>query len=362
MAFTLALEEISTGSAGEPRRRSQALRVAMVNAVAQQLDSAIANIEQTREETASEKEAAIAVHEARKSLKRIRATLRLLRSAMGDKAFRAESQRFAGVGRMLSDTREAQVMDQVLRELARLCNADAESTDAASDKGASDTGDGGGAALTGELPLGQAAPWPDAVRAGYVEAVAMARQARRERPKPATRPSPELREQVLRELKAARSRIEQWSLQGKARRSLQLGLRRAVKRARKALIAARAAHPPKEAAEHFHELRKRVKDLYYMACLLAPARPESLEPLAAKLDQLADLLGDDHDLAVLAEQAHALPDLFGGTMAVTLLLELSAARQQHLRQSAQPLAERLHELRPRSFARAVTQGLLQRRL
>lgn len=355
MAFTLALQASGTEGEGAPPQRGKALGAAVVGAVAQQVDSAIEQLERTADPTSSDKEAAVAVHEARKALKRTRATLRLLRRGLGQSVWKSESQCYAAVGRLLSETREAQVMDQVLRDLARRCRVESAAPSGDSKQAEED------ASTPTEAP-DPAATWPPELRAAYAEAVAAAQKVRKERPKVATRPSPELRAKVLEELRTARGRLDRWRLRGKAKRSLRGGLRRAVQQAQRAYAYAYAAvRPPEQAAERFHELRKRVKDLYYMACLLTPAQPQFLEPFSAKLDELADLLGDDHDLAVLLEQAHARPEEFGGTAAVPSLVGLAAAQQQLLQQKALPLAASLNELRPRSFARAIVRGLLPRR-
>ena len=352
MAFTLALQASGTEGEGAPPQRGKALGAALVDVVAQQLDSAIAQIERTADPNCSDKEAAVAVHEARKALKRTRAALRLLRRSLGQRAWKSESQRVAAVGRLLSETREAQVMDQVLRDLARLCRL--ETPDPSGDK--KEAADGASAPPQTPDPT---PAWSPELRAGYAEAVAMAQKVRKERPKVATRPSPELRAQVLDELRTARARLAHFRLRGKAKRSLRNGLRRAARQVQSACAYAYAAESPAEqSAERFHELRKRVKDLYYMACLLTPAQPALLEPLAAKLDELADLLGDDHDLAVLIEQAHAGPEQFGA--AVPRLVELAAAQQRILQQKALPLTASLNELGPRCFARTIVRGLLPR--
>ena len=54
--------------------------------------------------------------------------------------------------------------------------------------------------------------------------------------------------------------------------------------------------------ELLHEWRKRVKDLWYHAKLLEEAWPPVLQALGDEAHALADHLGDDHDLGVLAER------------------------------------------------------------
>src|ERR687888_223363 len=54
-----------------------------------------------------------------------------------------------------------------------------------------------------------------------------------------------------------------------------------------------------------HEWRKRSKDLWYHLRLLRDGRREVLAPAADRAHELSDLLGDHHDLAVLAEDVKA---------------------------------------------------------
>ena len=51
--------------------------------------------------------------------------------------------------------------------------------------------------------------------------------------------------------------------------------------------------------EALHEWRKEVKYLLYQLQLIEPAWRASERLLARRLDRLADLLGEDHDLAVV---------------------------------------------------------------
>ena len=58
-----------------------------------------------------------AVHETRKSLKRLRALLHLVRPAIGDETYRAENTRLREVGRMLSSTRDRHVLLETIAKL-----------------------------------------------------------------------------------------------------------------------------------------------------------------------------------------------------------------------------------------------------
>src|SRR4051812_44625789 len=52
------------------------------------------------------KDANLAVHEGRKSLKRLRALLRLVRPGIGDATFKAENARFRDIGALFSADRD----------------------------------------------------------------------------------------------------------------------------------------------------------------------------------------------------------------------------------------------------------------
>ena len=60
-----------------------------------------------------------AVHTARKDLKKLRSLLRLVRSELDEATYRAESARYRDAGRLLCDTRDAEVKLQTLNVLRR---------------------------------------------------------------------------------------------------------------------------------------------------------------------------------------------------------------------------------------------------
>jgi CHAD domain-containing protein len=63
--------------------------------------------------------------------------------------------------------------------------------------------------------------------------------------------------------------------------------------------------------EKLHEWRKQAKYLRYQLEILTPIWPERMEELAREADRIGDLLGDDHDLAVLRQTLTANPERFG---------------------------------------------------
>jgi CHAD domain-containing protein len=257
------------------------------------------------------KEMGEAIHEARKSLKRLRAVVRLARDPLGDDIYRQENRTFRDAGRKLSDVRDAQVIRETLDGL----------TDRYGD----------------ELPEGAFNGLRDALDA---EA-----QAAHERVRDDTAATDEL----VGTLDAAHTRVATWPLpEDGDGRILVPGFRRIYRRGRRALLAA-GADP---STENLHELRKRAKDLWHAAQVLRPAYPKGLKQLGRRAHVLSDRLGDDHDLAVLLDAARERAVALGpGELA--LLRALVDRRRARLRRDALARGRRVYARKPRVWARRL---------
>ncbi len=130
-------------------------------------------------------------------------------------------------------------------------------------------------------------------------------------------------------LTRARKRIRHWRLDD-GFEPIADGLAVTYRRGRQAMKLAR--REPSD--EHVHEWRKAVKNLWYQMRLLELAAPSMLTPLVARLDDLAESLGDDHDLAVLVEHMEAAPRSYGGKRSVQRAVELARRQQDELRRRA----------------------------
>jgi CHAD domain-containing protein len=240
-----------------------------------------------------------AVHGARKDLKKTRSILRLARPDMPTKAYRRENRFLRETARSLSATRDADVMVETLDDLS-------------------------------ERYAGQLAKDVfSALRAGLAEDAE--RQRRQTQGADA--------EVVGDALRSALARVEDWPLEKCDEDTLRDGIVRAYARGRRAF--AEAGREP--TVVHLHDWRKRVKDLWYHQRLIEDAWPGLLEAHADESHRLADLLGDDHDLAVLAE---ALP----GEDSV---LELIGRRREELQADARRLGERIYAEKPKAFRRRL---------
>ena len=101
------------------------------------------------------------------------------------------------------------------------------------------------------------------------------------------------------ELMLARSEVQALAPKKDSFKAVRPGLEEIYGDGRAAYRAARK----KPTTENLHEWRKRVKDLWYSATILRPAWPAMMSELSAEAHVLSELLGEDHDLAMLAERA-----------------------------------------------------------
>ena len=132
-----------------------------------------------------------------------------------------------------------------------------------------------------------------------------------------------------------------WPLDSEDFEAVEPGLRRAYRRGRRSFRTA-AADPT---VENLHEWRKRVKDLWYHQQLLEFVNPELMEPAADGAHHLSDLLGDDHDLAVLGDAVDEIapPD------ARPALHKAIGRRRAELQADAFKLGRRIYKEKPKAF-------------
>jgi CHAD domain-containing protein len=106
-----------------------------------------------------------------------------------------------------------------------------------------------------------------------------------------------------RALRTLRDQTDRWKFDARGFAALEPGLRATYGKARKMMKPA-LRHP---GGDLLHEWRKRVKDHGYHARLLQPIWPEVMEAHVRALTRLGDLLGEARDCAILAEHLDTLP-------------------------------------------------------
>lgn len=250
-----------------------------------------------------------AIHEARKSLKKVRGALRLVKPEMRN-AYRKENDCFRDLGRQLSDIRDAQAIAEVFEIVVQRCGDD-----------------GRKSAI-------------DALRRGI-------ESAKRE-----TEQSINVDRLILSTLDflhSARQRVAEWPLRNDGFEAIAEGLKLTYRRGRRAL--AHVQDDPNPLT--YHALRKRVKDHWYHIRLLESLWTEVQRARESSLHELETWLGDDHNLVVLCEQMQKEPGRYGGPLNIPWFLTLVARHQEELRSNSLALGHRLYEERPREFIRRM---------
>ena len=266
-----------------------------------EVDTAIAALT-TKDEMVS----AEAVHKARKSIKRLRSLLRLTRHEIGNKVYGAENEALRRIARRLSDSRDSDVMVQTLDTLA--------------------------VEYAVEIPAGAF----DDLR----EALSTKAATERER---LSVHATALRGAVA-ELHSFRARIAGWPLPANGTvQDLAPGVRYIYKRGRDASDAADA----KPTTRRLHTLRRRTKDVVHTAQLLDGASPKAAA-IADKGKAVSEMLGEDHDLAILRAGA----SIHGETLApghLDLLKALIDRRRAAIQRQATDQAGLLYNRPPKKM-------------
>ncbi len=269
---------------------------------AEQLADAVRNL---REERVTDP--VTAVHEARKDLKKTRSLLRLSRAGMDAQARRRTNDALREIAAGLADVRDADVMVETVEVLQ--------------------------ARFAGHLPARGFAT----VKRRFVSQAQTSRAAA----------EAAISDEVVAALQAQLADVKHWPLADVDRAALAEGVTVAYARGRDEFAAAR----PDPTVDALHEWRKRVKDLWYHAKLLEQSWPPMWEVLGDEAHALADLLGDDHDLGVLAEriEQQSWPVSVDGPAFVALCHAL----RSELQTRAFTLGEKLYAEKAGAFARRV---------
>jgi len=120
-------------------------------------------------------------------------------------------------------------------------------------------------------------------------------------------------------------------------------LRRSYEDGRKAMHRARTTLSTPD----LHAWRKGVKDLWHLIRLARKRLPGRIEGMAGDLERLSEILGRDHDHAVLAEKLALAPDADHSLMRQ---LAMIAAERRALEKEAFTLGDALYGRKPKAFA------------
>ncbi len=283
-------------------KRAESVAVAVRRIAGEEMDTILSELGH-----ASGKRRDEAIHETRKSVKKVRALLRLVRGELGG-AYDQESQILRTAGQTLSELRDAGSMLEIAGKLQE------------------------------KYKLKPAVM--DPIRRGLLRQKSEAEK----RPEVAAK----LRE-ITAGLQAARKRVNRWQVATDGFAALQKGLRSTLRQGRHAFAAAQK----RPRAETYHEWRKRLKDHWYHVRLLESVWTEVMQGYEASLKAVESWLGDDHNLAILRERLLAEPERFGGAKSMAPAVEAIDQFQKELRGNAASMGERIYRDRPKRFVRAM---------
>lgn len=263
-----------------------------------------------------------AIHEARKATKRLRSVLRLVRPAIGERVYRYENRSLRGAARLVAGVRAGVVSVDTVGKLAGRFN--------------------------GVLPIDI---FDDLSERLDRRALNIRHRVIHES---------NAVERLLSALERTRVRFAGWPVdesEGTPYGSplpdrfstIGTGLAQTYGRGRAEMKAAYSS----SRADDFHRWRKRVKYLRHQMEILRPLWPEVIGGTALALEQLGDVLGDEHDLAELLGLLSVTPDLCPDPTERSLFAALAQHRRAELQAAARILGTRAYAERAGRFAARI---------
>ena len=247
------------------------------------------------------------VHQVRKRCKKVRGLLRMVRQALGD-TYARENAWYRDAARSISGLRDATAL--------------LEAFDALIDR------------------------YEDQVN---VQSFAPLRQALAER-RHELETALDLSEKMAAfrsAIKQGKKRVKTWRLSQRGFKAVAGGIGVTYRRARRGMSRARG----EPSVANLHEWRKRVKYHWYHMRLLRPVWPALYQVRRGAAKNLSDLLGDDHDLHMLAQTLVSEPQRFGDAAAQAPVLALIDLRRRELQAAAGAIGTRLFADKTRNWVR-----------
>lgn len=249
------------------------------------------------------------IHATRKSLKRFRSILRLVKPGLPQKSFAEHDRTVRDIARLLSHDRDREVMTETLRLLAAKCAGE----DKAALTMALDELNiihlNGGAHLT--------------TQDNIAKAIALLQK----------------HDRAIHGLQLKKARIK----------TIAEGYAATYAEGRKALKAAYRINND----EAFHTFRKSLQHHWRHCQLLAPAWPDLMNVRIAAARDLSQLIGNDHDLSLVIAHFKTPSTSTLDANVRTRIINAAKAEQALLRAEVKPLAHRLYALKPRDMQRLI---------
>ncbi len=250
-----------------------------------------------------------AIHEARKSVKKIRGVLRLMQPEMGE-LYPLENTLFRDIGRQLSQFRDGGATIEIFDELRKKYRGD----------------------LDGRVLA--------KVRRRLVSRKAQAEKEAH---------IGEVLGTVAAALDRSAARLASWPLAKDGFAAIAPGLEATLRRGQKAMARAHKHARP----ENFHDWRKRVKEHWYHVRLVQGLWNHDLEAYEKKLKDLEEALGEDHNLVVLQEKLSAEPTYYGTKAEIRAVIKAIDDFHETLRGAAFEIGEKIYNEKPSRFTRSL---------
>ena len=246
------------------------------------------------------------IHETRKSMKRIRAILRMIRDEIGYSTYYRENVFYRDLARQLSDIRNFEVLSESIRDLKNDLSSTISSDVFTSMEEELDR------QLNRVVP-GQAALY-------------------------------QLLKEVAGKVTVARERIYDFPIRHNDFRAFEGGLSRVYRQGKRYLDQARRKPSP----ALLHDLRKRMKYFWHQVEILQPIYPGPLKAYAGTLEEITENLGAYQDLQILQEflsESNSIAD----PVVHETLQEACRAKQSMLLHELWPMAEMAYIEEPKAM-------------
>jgi len=252
-----------------------------------------------------------AIHDIRKRLKKLRALSRLVRDELGKKNFKAINTYFRDLGREISDLRDLTAHLETIELLKER--------------------------------------YGKHIYVNFFKVFTNQIVRERDELEKGLRAENFFTEHLVEKLKKAKEELTSWPVDSNKIKIILPNIERVYKRGCKALDTAYQV-PEKE---NFHEWRKRVKYLWYQTLLLQGIWPNFFDTLEAEIHQLADFLGNDHDLMELKEKILSVDFELQDESQRELMLALINEYSKSLRTEARTKGELIYAESPKDFKKRI---------
>ena len=249
------------------------------------------------------------VHEARKSFKKVRAVLRLVRDEAGKKNYRYENVWYRDAGRQLSALRDATALIETLEVLKT--------------------------------------KYKDEVDKEIFNSIRKNLKNNRKKIEEDVLSNKDTLNRVTSLVEEGKERIQNLNINKESFKAVKKSIARVYRRGYRAMR--RAIENP--SIDNLHLWRKRVKYLWYMVLLLRNIWPTIMDAMAVELNQLSKLLGTDHDLAVFEEAIDDNVVSFPDTTAKIKMKSRISRYRNDLQNEIFLLGTKIYRTKPKAFVK-----------